>query len=79
MKLTIQEIQFRGIDLTVEGFYTSGEPEVMYDSDLCGSPEFEAEFDIRKVFIQDTEISSLLSEDDLDEIANLLILKMGDE
>ena len=79
MKLTIQEIQFKGIDLTVEGFYTSGEPEVMYDSDLCGSPEFKAEFDIRKVFVQDTEISSLLSEDDLDEIANLLILKMEDE
>ena len=79
MKLTIQEIQFRGIDLTVEGFYTSGEPEVMYDSDLCGSPEFEAEFDIRKVFVQDTEVSELFSENDLNELEDLLILKMGDE
>ena len=78
MKLTVQEIQFKGIDLMVEGFYTSGEPSTMYDSDLCGSPEFEAEFDIRKVFIQDTEISNLLSEDDLDEIASLIVTQLKD-
>lgn len=70
------EINYNEIDITVVGFYECGEPEVMYDSDLCGSPESPSEFDIRKVYVEDTNIMGLLTDETIKEIEDLVILSI---
>jgi len=67
-------INFKGIDLTVRGYYSPSEPQVMYYSDGSGYPGCGPEFDIEEITLRndDTNISQLL-EDYLTEIEDLTI------
>lgn len=56
------------VPMEVIGSYHKGMSEVMYDSDLGGSPAEWEEFHISKVLVGGWDISNLISEDDFSEI-----------
>jgi len=49
------EINFRGIDLVVEGTYDEGEAGQMYFSDMSGIPPSPSAFDINEIRVWDSE------------------------
>ena len=49
------EINFRGIDLVVEGTYDEGEAGQMYFSDMSGIPPSPSAFDINEIRVWDRE------------------------
>lgn len=51
----IIEINFRGIDLVVEGTYDEGEAGQMYFSDMSGIPPSPSAFDIEEIRVWDSE------------------------
>jgi len=67
-------INFKGIDLTVKGYYQPSESRVMYYFDGSGYPGCGAEFEIEEITLRndDTNIFELL-EDYLSEIEDLCI------
>jgi len=66
-------INYKGIELLVEGTYIPGEEEVRYFSDMSGQPSSSSEFDINAVYVNDVDIFELLSEDSLIEIETLIL------
>jgi hypothetical protein len=69
-------INYKGIELLIEGTYTPGEEEVRYFSDMLGHPGYPASFDVNAIFVQDVDIYELLSEDNLREIETLILEKI---
>ena len=71
-------IEFKGITLVVNGNYTEGEGGYMYDNNLNGLPASASEFETYEVFVHDSDvnISELFSFEDLNEISELVILKI---
>ena len=49
------EINFRGIDLVIEGTYDEGEAGQMYFSDMSGIPSSPSGFDINEIRVWDSE------------------------
>ena len=72
------EINYKGVNLIVTGYYTAEVDEVLYDVDLCGHPGDSAEFELEDIFVQETDIFSMLSQEQTDEIIQLVILKIQD-
>jgi len=66
-------INYKGIEILVEGTYTPGEEEVRYFSDMSGQPSSPSEFDINAVYVNGVDILELLSEESLIEIELLVI------
>lgn len=71
-------INFKDIDLIVEGIYDSGEDSVMYYNDMSGHPGCAPSFEIESIFVEDSEIdiSELFSFKDLEIIAEKVIEKL---
>ena len=71
------EIEYLGIPFTIEGLYTPGEPEEMYDGTGGGYPGSPSEFEIKKITILDSDVDiwELLSDKQLIEITELVIEK----
>jgi hypothetical protein len=67
------EITYRGVKLVVEGTYVPEEPMVMYYADMSGMPGSNSYFEVDAVFVGGVDISELLSFDDIDEIAMLVL------
>lgn len=61
-------LKFEGINLTLTYDFYPGEPEVRYDSNMTGTPASPPEFHDLRVYVQDTDITDLLSDDKIDEI-----------
>ena len=72
------EIEYKGIELLVEGTYTPGEPEITYFNDMSGLPASASEFDVNAVFVEGVDIYELLSWDDIEKIVDLVINKIED-
>ena len=64
------DLEAEGVPLTVEGFYSPEEKEVLYYLDGSGHPGSPAEFEIMEVKLQGTyvDLFDLLSENIIQEI-----------
>ena len=67
------ELNIAGIDITVSGIYSLGEPSEMYDSDMAGYPGSNDEFELESVQINGKEIIDIISDDIYDEIIEKVI------
>ena len=69
------EINFRGVDLVVEGIYDEGEAGQMYFSDMSGIPPSPSGFEIESLKVWDSEedLYELFSYDMLNELQDLII------
>ncbi len=65
-------VKYTDIYLHLEGHYTASEPRTY---DYPGAP---SEFDIEKVYIEDTDIFDLLSIEQIDEIEQLALESLED-
>ena len=72
------EINYLGVQMSVEGLYYPGEPGVMYDSDMAGCPESISEFEIYDVMVGEVSIIELLSDYQMQEIQSEVIEKIED-
>ena len=70
------DIELKGIEMTIEGYYLKGEPQVMYDGNMEGYPGSDSEFEINSVKIHDQEIWDLLTDNDFDEITQICLTKI---
>lgn len=75
MKMEVQ-INYKGIDLIVEGIYTPPEETVMYYSDMSGYPGAASEFECNSIYVEDVDIFELFSLEDLERIEELCINKI---
>jgi hypothetical protein len=66
-------IIYNDLTLDVSGTYIAGEAEVLYHSDMSGTPASPSEFEISKVEINNWDITICLSDDDLTSISELII------
>ena len=66
-------IEFQDIPMTVKGYYEQAEEEILYYGDLGGHPGSLASFDIRKVYVEDVDIYSILSEPIIDLITQQIL------
>lgn len=75
------EIEYLEIPLTVFGFYSPGETEIMYDGTGGGYPGSASEFDIVNILVSDSsiDICDLLSNKQMDEISEIVIEKIENE
>lgn len=71
-----EEINYFGVEMTVEGNYHVGESQVMYDSDMGGHPGSGPEFELYDVFVGGISILNLLSYEQLAEIESEVIEKI---
>lgn len=71
-------IEFKGIKLIVNGSYTEGEEQIMHEADGGGYEGSGSDFDIEQVYVYDSDVDiiELFSFADLDEISDLVILKI---
>lgn len=68
------QINYKGIDLLISGYYTEKEQEIMYDSNFEGYPGCSAEFEIQTIKLLDSDVDIFnFLEDDLDDIVELCI------
>jgi hypothetical protein len=70
------EINYLGVQITVEGLYYPGDPEIMYDLDMAGYPGSNSEFEIHDVFVGEVSIIELLSDYQMEEIISEAIEKI---
>lgn len=70
--MTTWQVEFRGIDLYVEGEYIPEELEILYDHDMAGHPGSPEGFEINRIFIENTEVSCML-EEHMEEIEKLVL------
>jgi hypothetical protein len=75
-KMITEEINYFGVEMTVEGNYHAGESQVMYDSDMAGYPGSGPEFELFDVFVGGISILNLLSYEQLAEIESEVIEKI---
>jgi hypothetical protein len=71
-----EEINYFGVEMTVEGNYHAGESQVMYDSDMAGYPGSGPEFEIFDVFVGGISIFNLLSHSQVLDIEAEVIEKI---
>lgn len=74
--MTTVTVNYKGLELKCYGFYSEKEKEEMYDSNMSGSKEIPAEFDLKEVYVGNTDmidIFDLLYSNDLDDIESLCI------
>jgi len=76
--MMIVDVMFRGIDIHVHGVHIPEEKEVRYDSDMGGSPGYPEHFEIEDIFIEKTDVFSLL-EEHLDEIEKLVLEQINEQ
>jgi hypothetical protein len=70
------EISYLGVEMTIEGMYYPGEPEIMYESDMGGYPGSSSEFEIFNVFVGEVSIIDLLSSYQMQEIQSEVLEKI---
>jgi hypothetical protein len=72
------QINYKGVDLVVEGNYYKGEEAVRYYSDMSGYPGSNSEFEITDVFVRDSFISvfNLFSAENLSEMEEICLIKI---
>ena len=68
-------VEFKGIDLTVGGYYTEGERGRMYYDDMSGIPDSSSSFEIEEVFVIDSVVNivEMFSFGDLETISEKVI------
>lgn len=73
--MTETTINYKGINLIVQGYYEKGEEAVMYYGDMSGYPGSPSDFHIEFIFVEDSEINifDFFGEKDLEEIVRLVI------
>ena len=76
MKKDCYSLNYKGIDLLIEGTYIPIEEIVRYNEDFSGHPGSPASFDINAIFVQDVDIFELISEDDLEVLETLILEKI---
>ena len=71
-------IDYRDIELVVQGYYEEGTDSVQYDSDLSGYPGDDAIFEADEVYVSDSNINiiELLNNGQLKEIEDLVLIKL---
>jgi len=69
-------ITYRGIELRVVGDYSPEEPAVMYYPDGSGYPGCGAEFSINTIFVDETDIIDLFSEEQIEQIRDMCFDKI---
>ena len=69
------DINYKEIDLTIEGEYEPAEKEVRYNSDMTGYPGSSSSFTILGVYVEEVDIFDITSDFDLEALEEL-ILKM---
>jgi hypothetical protein len=62
-------INYEGINMLVVGDYTKAEEAVMYDKDMSGHPGSSAEFEVQQVLVEGNDITSIISENHFELIA----------
>ena len=72
-------IDFNDISLEVSGVYTAGEREILYHPDMSGSPACPSEFELHSVNYRNWELISVLSDEDIDELNELIINQIENE
>jgi len=72
----IVDIIYRGITLVVSGDYSPEEPEVRYYPDGSGYPGCGAEFSINTIFVDETDIIDLFSEEQIEQIRDMCFDKI---
>ena len=75
MESTFVTIDYKGLQLTVEGDFQAPEPEVRYYSDGSGYPGCPAEFVIHDITLGEHSLYEIL-DDKLSEIEGLVIEKI---
>lgn len=73
-------IDFKGVDIVVEGNYIEGEREVYNYGDGSGYPGSLSDFEIEKISVIDStvDIYEFFSDDDLETIVDLVIENIED-
>lgn len=69
-------IEYKGVELLVQGHYSPPERMSMYDSNLEGYSGCNAEFECFAVYIDDVAVFDLFTPKQLSEIEELAILKI---
>jgi len=64
----VVSLNFKGINLEVEGFYSEGEDCIMYDSNMSGYPGSSPEFEISKVSVWDSDEDIFLLVEEYEDI-----------
>lgn len=67
------EIVLYTVPLTVRGYYTPEEPQVMYFKDGSGHPGSPAEFDIIAVYAGGVNINGVLNDPAMEEIEAVIL------
>ncbi len=72
------KINFRGINLVVNGNYTPEEPMIMYYSEGDGYPGAGSEYEILEIYVEDSSIDifELFSFSDIEEIEELCLTEI---
>jgi hypothetical protein len=77
MKINVS-IEFRGVKLDLEGYYTAETPMVMYYEDMSGYPGEPADFELEKILYKDVDVTDIYeSFDVIWDIEELAIEKYG--
>jgi hypothetical protein len=72
-------LEFRGVELTIEGNYDPGEEEVRYYSDMSGTPSTPSSFEIQSITVRDSDVDLFdLLEDHL-EVLEIMCLEKIEE
>jgi len=66
-------IEYNGLQLEVVGVYIAGEDQVLYNADMGGHPGCASDFEIASVTLNDWDITVCLSDDDLTNVAEIVI------
>ena len=72
-------IEYKGVELLVQGHYSPPEETVRYYPDGSGYPGCNAEFECFAVYIDDVAVFDLFTPKQLKEIEELAILKIESE
>ena len=73
MKKVTVTVEYNNVLLVVSGVYSPPEKEVTYYADGSGYPGAPSEFDIKTILVQQTDISELLSHEQIQEIEEMVI------
>ena len=76
--MQVEEINYAGVLLIIEGNYYEGDSQVMYDSNGEGYPGSPSEFEILKITVSDSDVDiwEIFSNNQIDEITDLVIEKI---
>jgi hypothetical protein len=67
-------INYKGFELIVKGVYTQAEEQISYDSDMSGYPGSYSDYEVKEIYLSDSNINIVyLFEDDIDYITELCL------